>query len=381
MSIKKTVSIISIWIASFLFGVFYNTNLLCMPYGNMWFRFSRHTLMFVLGAIVFGLLIYGFKDDVEKKIKHKKIIAIIYFLLAGGFLYYLKINNISNNLINGAFVLLIYPLSMLAIYNSIKYKHKYLTMTLIILGMSGMAWLTSGIKLMMFNLILGVIAETVTVLFFNSSNWKKWLLHISGMIFVIIIIFCLIGCNSSDIMYKIEGFLNPKTVYEYNNLISAITDMKWLTYAPDNTFTEDINSMYACTYSHIGVSLGIIPLLIIILTQLIGIVLMWLQSWRFNNRKRKYMGLMCVIIMGLHLIFAISSSFLRIPLVEFGGLFLTSVGLEYCVFPLVFYLYLVYLEIKKPEENNDELESIYDKIIHSNSKFIRFFRELIGADC
>jgi len=381
MSIKKSISIICIWIASFLFGAFYNTKVLCTPYGNMWFGFSRHTLVFLFVAIVCGLLIYGFKEDIEKKIKRKKTITSLYFLIAGGLLYYLKINNISISLINGAFVLLIYPLALLLIYNSLRHKHKYLIMTSTILGMAGLALFTSGFKMMMFTSILGIVAEIIVVLFFNSADWKKWLTHIIAMFFIITFAFSLIASTSSSIMYNITGFLNPKSVYEYSNLLNAITDFKWVTYSPDNTFVESINSMYACTYTHIWLSLGVIPALLIILIQLIGIILMVIQSWHFKNNKRKYMGLMCSAIMGLHLLLAVSSSFLRIPMVEFGGIFLTSVGLEYCMLPALFYLYLEWLERKKPQENEENIKSIYEKIIHSNSKPIRFFRKLLGVDC
>ena len=134
MSNKKTISIISIWIASFLFGVFYNINLLRLPYANLWFNFSRTTLLYVLVGILCASLTFLLKDFIKTKLKMKKTMYFMWIAVIGTALCYLRFNNIREDLINGAFILLIYPLSLMTIYNAPKYKYKYLVMYLSILA-------------------------------------------------------------------------------------------------------------------------------------------------------------------------------------------------------------------------------------------------------
>ena len=231
---------------------------------------------------------------------------------------------------------------------------------------------------MIFTALIGIIGEGITVFFFNSQNIKKWIIHCLIMFVSLSLISSFIMASSENLVYRATGFLAPRTIYEYNNLIEFITEFKWITYNPDNTFTEAINSDFACTYSHILVSLGAIPALVIIVLQWFAIALMGIQAWNFKHSKRRYLGLMCTAIMGLHLLFATASSFLRMPMAEFGAPFVTEVGLEYCVFPLILYLYLCWSEIKNPLSDSEKVENIITLLDNNNAKLIKFVKELCG---
>ncbi len=346
---KRIIFSLLIWIISIGVGLFFNEYVLS---NSRWydmnlltkyiFQFSLLLSFAVAGAVLFNM------DKMELNQVKLHPLAFVAFSIpiSIGLALFRSYCHMGNTIINGCFILFIYSLAYMSFIDCYKRKYGYLWAIFIFLILFLTASVATNVKMILFTLTIYALALLLGIKIFKPS--KKFLWIISWII-ICCLTFALLTYvveTRSHVMNSILGFYRPKSVPEYNSLINWITDYKWFDFFLNNTFTDDINSLYAAPYGHLLVSFGLIPTMLFIFSQGAALTMMLLESIKFKDKQRKFLGIVSVGIMIFHFLLSVSSSFCRGPLIELGGTFITIVGLEYCIIP-AFFFYILWFGDKK----------------------------------
>lgn len=364
MSVKRTIPVILIFLASIALGVFYNTYLLEDPwYTSLTYRYVRG-LLSVLMLMFQALCIYYLCTPLLKKYKSKYSVPWIRFFVIAIVLYVLRLQILGSGYINVMIMLYVYPLVFLGIKKQLQNKHGITNVTILFTYLIAICLLVSNIKMVVFSCISFIIAEFITIKLFVDNQKKKWYWHAGIIAFVSLFAFVLATfLNWSVLDRRIVGFFNPETVLEYRMLLEWLGNCKLISFNPNTTFVTDINSMTMCTYAHVMSCFGIIPTILFICLQVYMVFLIFKNSLKFLDDGRKILGITSAIVVALHLLISLASSFYCIPMVGYGALMIIETGLGYSYVPLLVYFFLESMELY----NAKLKDKINSRIVGSDS--------------
>jgi guanylate kinase len=342
MSIKRTGFIIFAWIASIALGLFYNYALL-----DIESKLSNYLATFSM-LVIFGIGIYVTIKIMGVNLMKLPLNTPVFCLCAAyilGRMYFFRhIHYMANTLIDGLMIAMLLPLGLMCIKNSFSSKWGALSYSFVYFSILAATGTVSGTKLMIFSGVFLILGEIIAIRLYKPENKKLWYTHFAILASLFLGIALFILSNTVNVYTRTIGFLDPQSVHEYNMLYDWISGVGLFEYFPNNSFISDINSAYAATYAHLLVCLGWIPCLLIMLLQVAATVCMIINALLFKDKSKKFLGIMSSLMIGCHLYFSIGSSFIRTPMTEFGAPFITIYGLEYCVLPVMLYIWLDFSE-------------------------------------
>lgn len=347
MILKRTIPVFLIFIASIALGVYYNTYLIELPYfshSSMLSRFFTNILITLFLVIHAGFFHYVFKDALCKY-KDKFSLVMGYMCLITIILYILQSRHYGVNHINTLTIIYIYPFVFSAITDQFYKKHGLIYSFIMFCALMAICWFVSDLKMIFFSAIMFVFAECIAVKMIKPLKRKPWYWHVGILSIVIITSFAVTLFLNWDIFCRrIAGFFTPTEVLEYRLLLEWLGNCELISYNPNKLFISDINSMTACPYAHIMTCFGILPSLVIVGLQMFMVFLIFKNSTKFVDTRRRYLGVLSSVMISLHLTLSLLSSFYVIPMVEYGGPFILSNGFAYSYIPTLLYFYLEFIE-------------------------------------
>lgn len=365
MSVKRTIPVALIFLASIALGVFYNTYLLEDPwYTSLTYRYVRG-LLSVLLLMFQALCIYYLCAPLLKKYKSKYSVPWIRFFIIAIVLYVLRLQIIGAGYINVMIMLYVYPLVFLGIKKQLQNKYGLINVTILFTYLIAICLLVSNIKMVVFSCISFIITEFIIIKLFADNQKKKWYWHAGIIAFVSLFTFALaIFLNWSVLYRRIIGFFNPETVLEYRMLLEWLGNCKLISFNPNTAFVTDINSMTMCTYAHVMTCFGFLPTILFIGSQVYMVFLVFKNSLKFLDDGRKILGIASAIIIAIHLFVSLLSSFYVVPMVGYGAPMIIETGLSYSYVPLLVYFFLESMELY----NGKLKDKINSRIFGSDSK-------------
>lgn len=342
MSIKKTRFIIFTWVASIVLGMFYNCALFDIK-SNLYNYIATFSML-----ITFGIGIYANLKIMDVDLLKSRVNALVFCLCAasilGGMYFLGHFHYIADTLIDGLIIAMLLPLGLLCLKNSFESKNGIFSCSLVYFSILAATGVVSGTKLMLFSGGFMLLGEIIAMKLYKPQNKKLWYTHFSILTLLFLGVAMFVLSNIVDVHTRTIGYLNPQSVYEYDMLKKWITGVRLFEYFPNNSFISDIHSSYAATYAHLLVCFGWIPCLFIMIFQVAATICMIINAFCFKDKNKTFLGIMSALMIGCHLYFSIGSSFIRMPMTEFGAPFITIYGLGYCVLPVMLYIWLDFSE-------------------------------------
>lgn len=342
MSIKRTRFIIFTWLASIVLGMFYNHAIL-----DIESKLPSYIATISM-LITFGIAIYATLKIMGINLIKSRLNMLTFCLCAasvlGGIFSLGHFHYMADTILDGLIIAMLFPLGLLCIKNSFNNKFGILSCSLLYFAILAAAGVVSDTKLMLFSGGFILLGEIIAIRLYKPENKKLWYTHVAILASLFIGVALFVLSATTNVHTRTIGYLNPQSVFEYDKLKEWISYASLLEYSPNNSFISDIHSAYAATYAHLLVCFGWIPCLLIMITQITATVFMFINSLRFRDKNKKFLGIMSALMIGCHLYFSIGSSFIRTPMTEFGAPFITTYGLGYCVLPVMLYIWLEYSE-------------------------------------
>jgi len=339
--VKRTTGIVLIALASIVLGIFFNTYLISVPYDLFYSLTDRYLISIAVMLMVLYLgfspyFLFGEKVNVLRK---KRIAYYGYLILITLCLLFLKNRFFGETYINGLILSFIYPVAFLDLNDNFSKETGPVHNTLNFLILMFICWAASGYKMMLFTSALFIFAELYCIRQKDVSNKKSWYYNIIALIFLLISSFVAIMWFYEGFFTKrIVGFFNTNVVQEYVALHNLLKTSELFRFVPTSDFAEHINSLSACPYSNILSCFGIIPTACIMFLQGVMIVFMFLNAKEHKNQTRRFFSTVVTMIIGLHFVLSIMSSFSLIPMVEYGAPLITMNGTPFSIIPLTIYL-------------------------------------------
>ncbi len=338
---KLSISLIIVITAlSLLFGCYYNNYMLPDKGLNSLLPVYLYSISFLaLNVILGGLLSIIYKNFL-KSLK-KPLVSSVYLFIAAIILFLIRYTFIGSNFRKGLVIIYILPVVLLRLYECMKSGSGFLYATGYFLYIIVLSWFSGGEKAALFLGLLFIASEIAAEEIFEPLNKRQWLIHSVILLVVLIIGLIVLVESNIDVYYKrLVGFVSPSAVPEYNCLRAWLHKTDWFSFNPNNTFIDDINSKYACTYAHIATVFGKFMVFSIIIIHFTAAALICRNSLRLKSSAAKYMGVVMALALSLHIVITAGSSFDLMPMIQYGAPFLTSNGLAYSLVPVMMYLFL-----------------------------------------
>lgn len=346
MNMKKMIPILSVWGLMLAIGIIFNCIAMEFDYFQAWEVYLNRLGLTVVMCLVVYLLkrfLRGIYITKNWEVGIYLIVLIGLSFFVGGIIY----DMFGFFTASLATILIIYLLTFDGIKKMMISKRSVIGATLVMMaGVIGVGF-ALGLKYAFVAAVVFMMAEVIAFYVFMPVEPGKWIGHmvVMGVIFAIAGVYIIF----SDYSLGIRAYLgfNPEEVREFEIIKMYLSNVKLIGFTPDKYFPEDIRSSIACVYTHFLVSFGIIPTVIMIGMQIGAVVMMWRNTMRFRKMRRQYLSYIACSFLGLYILVSIVSSAVRIPLVEFGAPFLSSMGLDACVMAVALYCYLHYEEAKE----------------------------------
>ena len=259
----------------------------------------------------------------------------------------LKQDGIQTWLLNDISVVSFFILYISMIVKMVNVKFSSLWIPLLTVPVSCVFYLTGGLKAM----VLCVIALLTILTVAKEKNVFKEsgvaLGAIISIFIVMVMLFSYIATKNESMMARVYEFVSPSKYQRTAYLWNSVKNAPLFTYDTTNKFIANVGTYYGCTYGHLMMIFGNIPIMLFMLIQLCGVFMMIWRSFKLKKNFNQLAALVCSVTIGVQLMFSIGSTFLRTPINEFGTPFVTIVGVEYCVIPIILYGFMVYYDDKK----------------------------------
>ncbi len=332
-------------ILSVIVGVIYNLNL----DGVNFFNYSSRYYFFIPVLILFGIESFLVVKTVEhyfyndKKKEPKKLVlasatTIILFVLV----WYLQTRYLGSVLINAFVITFILPLIIYVIEETRKYRYGFIAIIFEVI----VATLSIGIVCeAKFALYALIILNFLAINTYFEGDTKKENKHCFAVLLIgasIILLFIMFSLSPS-LMERQYDFCHQEGIIEYDAIKEVICQANIIDFDLNTTFLNEVNTVYGCGYTHLLSMFGWLPLIVFVTIQLSVVIMMGMYSVH-NSKNRFYKNVLwfCTVTVGFQLFAGLASSFLLMPISEFGILFVTIRGLETGIVPTIMFLILMF---------------------------------------
>jgi len=336
---KMDIAFIILALVQILFGFIYNATVL--PYvnsaGNPIFNYF---LLAILVPVSIGFMYLFSKRETQPMFRLLGVLVVFMPILLICRVLTLELqNNIIIDFVkNLIFISLFMPtyISILLKYNKVKYASMWLP--LLIIPYSGLAYFVGGVKLAfvtMASLTFTTILCVVKKMFSDkTASMKSILVVVTSMLFSSVLVLSV----NSDNALKFMEFLNPANFENTSPILDIMKNLDFIAYDVNSTTLSNVSSIYSYTYTHILDVFGLIVLVLILLAQVSCGVLLIIRSITVNKGHESVVGVLFGSLFILQMVMGFASSFVMIPLANFGAPLITCKGFEYGFVGLVYYI-------------------------------------------
>lgn len=347
---------------SLAIGFVYNKILDNYKLNSFWsFNFSSRLLVFALILTFLGVMSYLFIRNFHPSfdLKHKSltnlVIAVFFVTIVLGVLWYGGTHYLGSILINSLIIALVLPVIIYIILETQKYRYGLIAVLAEVILSTVIMGALFGMQFALYCLL---ILNFVTIICVKDmANIKKqdkqcFVVGLIGasVVLVFVTLFILFPTTLLERQYD---FCHQEGIVEYDAIKNVILNAKLVNLDLSNEFLDEVNTIYGCTYTHLLEIFGVIPLALFCILQLSSVIIMGIVSQRAKqNAFLKSILWFCTGTIGFQLLAGLSSSFLLMPISEFGGLFLTLGGMEFGIVPMMVFLLLAFNKSTNHQNGN-----------------------------
>ncbi len=344
MTKKSSFTYLAVWILSFAVGILCNATIFgteIFPSSDVWLPLFLNRSAIVVFCFFLAFAALFLSTDIKKAIGavcRKNFYFIIYILFSGFVAHILGKSTPFPT--KTALIILCYPVALLRLKLCLNSSYRILSLTTTFLSVFFVSLLICGIKFAFVTATILILAEISALTIKKTKPLMPFILHIvlTGVFTVLCLVIAL--KDNPARVEALKGWLMPSSSLVYTYVVNTLKNAPWFAFNIMNNFSFFVGSNSACTYAHLFHSFGIIPSGILVFLHYFAFVEMARRAFKFKSSNRKYMAIMCVTIMAIQFIAGFGSSFLMLPITEFGAPFITVTGIEFYILPLLMFVCL-----------------------------------------
>lgn len=333
------------FLISLLLGVVYNLSLNEFNH----FNFSSRYFFFVPILSLLGIEMYFVVRMIEhyscnNKNKKSKILflasaATIVLLVV---MWYLQTRYLGSVLTNAFVITFILPVIIYIIGETKKYKYGFIAIIFEVITATLLIGTVCEAKFALYTLVILNIIAINTYLKNNANKRNKQCFAVLLIGVSIILLFIMFSLSPGLIERQYE-FCHQNGIIEYDAIKKVIHNANIIDFNLNTAFLDEVNTVYGCGYTHLLSMFGWLPVALFAIIQLASVIIMGVYSaHNSKNEFYKKMLWLCTGTVAFQLFAGLASSFLLMPISEFGILFVTICGLETGIVPTILFLILMF---------------------------------------
>lgn len=309
------------------------------------FDFSTRFLVFALLFTLLGAASYFFIKNIHASFaKHKSslklAVDVIFVVIMLGILWYGKTHCLGSLLLTSLVIAFVLPIIIYIILETLKYRKGFVAAIIEVILFTIVIGVIFGIKFALYSLL---ILNLVTILCVKDQDKRKdeKLCFTVYMIGASVILGFIVISASPSLIERQYDFCHQAGIAEYDAIKDSIRNAKLINLNFSTELLDKVNTVYGCTYTHFLEIYGVIPLILFLMLQISSVIIMGIISEKSQqNDFFKSILWFCTGTVGFQLLAGLSTSFLLMPISEFGGLFITLKGMGFSIVPMIVFFLL-----------------------------------------